>query len=185
MPGNIEDKFANQRAFLVYMYSHPGKKLSFMGNEYGQFKEWDYNDGLEFFMLDFDLHKKLHNFTKDINVLYKNSTPFYEIEDSWDGFNWILPDESQSNVICYERVDKKGNKIVVIINFSGKDIDKYCLGVDEGTYSILLCSDDVKYGGSGKIKKKTYTAIRKREHGKEFSISFRLPKLSGLYFVKK
>lgn len=185
MPGDIESKFANLRTFMLYMFAHPGKKLSFMGNEFGQFKEWDYKEGLEFFMLEYDLHKKLHKFNKALNFIYKENTPLYEIEDSWDGFNWISADEKENNVIAFTRIDKSGNEIVAIMNFSGCDFPKYRVGVDKGEYKVLISTDEKRYGGAGKVVKKTYKTAKKTAHGKENSILISLPKLTGVYFIKK
>ncbi len=184
MPGDINSKFANLRAFFAYMFAHPGKKLNFMGNEFGQFAEWNYKEGVEFFMLKFDLHKKLNDYCKRLNVLYKDTPSLYEIEDSWSGFRWISADEKDNNVISFERIDKKGKKVVVIVNFSGNDFVKYRLGVDKGTYEVVLNSDDKKFGGRGLFKGKTFKTVKKTSHGKENSISFTLPKFSAIYFVK-
>ena len=184
MPGSYEDKFANFRAFLGYMMSHPGKKLNFMGYEFGQFKEWAYKEGLEFFMTDYEKHKKLTLFVKNINKIYKENSPLYEIEDSWDGFSWISPDERNNSVISYTRTDKSGKKIVVVINFSGLDFTKYRLGVPEGEYKLLLNSDSAKFGGRGLVKKTAYKSVKRFAHGSNTSIQFGLPKLTCLYFEK-
>ena len=185
MPGDIPKKFAQLRAFMMYMFAHPGKKLSFMGNEFGQFKEWNYSEGVEFFMLEYDLHNKLSEFNKKLNHTYKNNPPLYEIEDSWDGFEWISADEKDNNVISFIRKDRSGQTIVAIFNFSGKDFYKYRLGVEPGEYRLLFTSDDVQYGGTGKIKRRVYSTHKKTAHGREYSIRFDLPEFSGAYFIKK
>ncbi len=184
MPGNIEDKFSSLRAFNAYMFAHPGKKLSFMGNEYGQFKEWDYREGLEFFMLEYDLHKKLQGFNKTLNQIYSSTSALYEIEDSWDGFKWIAVDEKDNNVIAFTRTDKKGNQLVAVINFSGCDYHNYRLGVDKGEYRVVLCTDDKKFGGKGLLKRKVFKSAKKSAHGRGDSILITLPRLSGIYFIK-
>lgn len=184
MPGEIPVKFSSLRAFLSYMFAHPGKKLSFMGNEFGQFKEWDYKEGLEFFMTKFELHRKLQEFNKTLNKIYKQTPALYEIEDSWDGFTWISPDERDNNIISFERKDKSGNVLAVISNFSGKDYYKYRLGLPKGTYKIVLNSDDRKFGGNGMLKGKTFKTAKKTAHGKENSILIDLPKFTSIYFVK-
>ncbi len=185
MPGDIDTKFANLRVYLTYMIAHPGKKLNFMGNEYGQFKEWNYAEGLEFFMLDFEKHKKLREFNKKINFIYKTHPAFYEIEDSWDGFSWISVDERDNNVIAFKRKDKKGNQVIALMNFSGYCFNNYCLGVEKGEYSIILCSDDEVYGGNGIVKKKTYNSKEWSAHGFCDSITVTLPAFCGMYLVKK
>ncbi len=184
MPGEITVKFSSLRAFLAYMFAHPGKKLSFMGSEFGQFKEWNYKEGIEFFMTKFELHKKLSEFNKSLNNIYKCTPALYEIEDSWAGFKWISPDERDNNVISFERMDKKGNVLAVISNFSGNDYKKYRLGLDSGTYKIILNSDDKKFGGLGTLKGKTFRTVKKPAHGKKTSICIDLPKFTSVYFVK-
>lgn len=184
MPGEIDEKFANLRIFLAYMFAHPGKKLTFMGSEFGQFKEWDYKEGLEFFMLDFDLHKRLFEYNKFINGIYKNTPALYEIEDSWDGFEWISADENQNNVISFIRKDKLGGQIAVVINFSGNDYNKYRLGLEQGEYKCILCSDDKKFGGCGKVINKTVRAVKKTAHGRKYSALISLPRFTALYFKK-
>ncbi len=183
MPGDISDKFANLRTFMLYMFAHPGKKLNFMGSEFGQFVEWNYKEGLEFFLLKYDYHKKLKNFNIKLNETYKNYPALYEIEDSWDGFEWISADEKDNNVIAFKRKDKKGNEIVFVANFSGNVYNKYRLGLNPGTYKILLTTDDKAYGGSGLIAKKSYKTAKKPAHGKSDSIMINLQKFSGTYLV--
>lgn len=184
MFGDIDTKFSSIRTFMLYMMAHPGKKLSFMGNEYGQFREWDYKNGLEFFMLDFVLHKKLKAFNKKLNFIYKENPPLYQIEDSWDGFEWIAVDESHNNVLAFIRKDKLGNKIVVILNFSGNDYCDYKLGVDKGKYKLIISSDQKTYGGKGQSKKRVFVAEKESAHGRDYSIKINLPKYSGAYFMQ-
>jgi 1,4-alpha-glucan branching enzyme len=185
MPGEYDGKFANDIAFLGYMMANPGKKFRFLGYEYGQFREWAYKEGLEFFLSSYEKHAKLLSYVKVINHLYKDTPPLYEIEDSWDGFEWISADESSNNVLSFIRRDKSGKEIVVCVNFSGLDFKNYCLGVPEGEYKIILNSDSTKFGGSGLIKKTKYKTNKKRKaHGKQTSIKFDLPKFSCIYFEK-
>lgn len=184
MPGSVEQKFANLRALNLFMFAHPGKKLNFMGNEFGQFKEWNYKEGIELFMLKFPLHKKLLDFNKRLNEIYLTTSALFEIEDSWQGFRWISADEANNNIVAFERLDKKGNCLVVVINFSGNEYRKYRLGVLNGEYSTVICSDDKKYGGNGKVAKKTYKAAKKTAHGREYSISLTIPAFTGIYFKK-
>ena len=184
MPGDIEQKFANLRTFLLYMFAHPGKKLSFMGNEFGQFKEWNYQEGLEFFMLKFDLHNKLHEFNKKLNKVYKSTPPLYNIEDGWDGFEWISTDEKDNNIVIFSRKDKNKNLLIAILNFSGNDYKGYSVGCEKGEYKLIISSDEQEFGGSGKIKT-AYRARKEKAHSKEYSIKIDLPKFSGAYFLRK
>ncbi len=184
MPGDIEQKFANLRTFLLYMFAHPGKKLSFMGNEFGQFKEWNYKEGLEFFMLKFDLHNKLHEFNKKLNKVYKNTPPLYNIEDGWDGFEWVSTDEKDNNIVIFNRKDKNNNLLIAIMNFSGNDYNGYSIGCEQGEYQLVISSDEQEFGGSGRIKT-LFQANNENAHSKEYSIKIDLPKFSGAYFLKK
>ena len=187
MPGTYEEKFAGVRAFLGYMMAHPGKKLNFMGYEFGQFKEWDYHEGLDFFLRDqYELHGKLAEMVKDLNAFYKNNPAFYEVEDSWDGFEWLAVDDADRNTVAFIRRDKKGNEIIALINFSGAPSKNYLLGVNaKGKYKVIFSTDDVKYGGEGLLKKKTYTTVKRPSHGKELSLAMDIPKLTCIYMVKQ
>ncbi len=184
MPGEYEEKFAGVRSFMGYMMSHPGKKLNFMGSEIGQFKEWAYKEGIEFFLKEYPLHEKLALMTKELNVLYKTTPAFYEIEDSWDGFEWLAADDGDRNFLAYQRKDKEGNTYVVMINFSGADYEKYRLGLPKGKYQVVFNSDSVRYGGSGKMQKRIFNTKKSFSHGKEYSIEFDLPKLTCVYLKK-
>ena len=184
MPGDYLEKFAGVRSFLAYMMSHPGKKLNFMGMEIGQFKEWAYKEGVEFFLTDYPQHKKLSQCVKELNVFYKNTPALYEIEDSWDGFEWLAPDDGDRNFIAYQRKDRAGNTIVVMINFSGSDYYGYRLGLQKGKYQMIFNSDALRFGGSGRVKKYIYTTTKSYSHGKEYSIEFDLPKLTCVYLKK-
>ena len=184
MPGSYEDKFAGVRSFLGYMMSHPGKKLNFMGTEFGQFKEWNDREGVEFFLKEYPNHQKLSVCIKELNTIYKNTPAFYEIEDSWDGFEWLAPDDNDKNFIAYERKDRSGNTIVVLVNFSGSDHKDYRLGLPEGKYKVIFNSDSVRYGGWGTSKKLVYNTSKTFSHGKEYSISFDIPKMTCVYLKK-
>ncbi len=187
MPGTYEEKFAGVRAFLGYMTAHPGKKLNFMGYEFGQFKEWDYHEGLEFFLRDeYELHGKLSVMVKALNEFYKSTPALFEIEDSWDGFEWLAADDADRNAVSFIRRDKKGNELIALVSFSGAVGKDYLLGVNQkGKYKVVFNSDDKKYGGEGLLKKQTFTAGKRPSHGKEYSIPIDLPKFTCLYLVRE
>ncbi len=184
MPGSYEEKFAGIRSFLGYMMSHPGKKLHFMGSELGQFKEWDYKEGIEFFLQDYPLHEKLSKMVRELNTLYKTTPALYEIEDSWEGFEWLAADDWEQNFLAYKRKDKEENTIVVLLNFSGTDRVDYRLGVEKGKYQVIFNSDSTRFGGSGAMRKTIFNTTKSSSHGKENSICVSLPKLSCLYLKK-
>ncbi len=187
MPGDYEEKFAGVRAFLGYMTAHPGKKLNFMGYEIGQFKEWNYQEGIEFFLRDeYDMHRALSGYVKELNHFYLNTPALYEIEDSWDGFEWLAPDDADRNIVAFTRRDKAGNEVLCVTSYSGVDATDYLLGVDQkGKYRIIFCSDDKKYGGAGKLTKRVYSAVKKPSHGRNYSLRLPVPKLTCLYLVRE
>ncbi len=184
MPGSYEEKFAGVRTFLGYMMSHPGKKLHFMGSEIGQFKEWNYKEGIEFFLKQYGAHEKLSLMVRELNMLYKNTPALFEIEDSWEGFEWLAADDGDRNFLAYQRKDKKGETIVALVNFSGADAIGYRLGVEKGKYQVIFNSDSVRYGGSGKLRRTIFNTAKSYSHGKENSISFDIPKLTCVYLKK-
>ena len=184
MPGDYWEKFAGVRSFLGYMMSHPGKKLNFMGMEFGQFKEWNYSEGVEFFLKQYPLHEKLSLMVKELNELYKTTPALYEIDDSWAGFEWLAPDDGDRNFIAYQRTDIKGETIVVLINFSGSDFHGYKLGMEQGKYKLVFNSDAERYGGGGTMNKTVFNTEKAYSHGKEYSIEFDLPKLTCVYLRK-
>ena len=166
------------------MMAHPGKKLNFMGTEFGQFKEWNYKEGVEFFLEDYPMHKKLCLSVKELNEIYKSTPALYEIEDSWDGFEWLAPDDASRNFLAFKRKDKQGNELIVLLNFSGEDYKDYTLGLDPGTYRVIYNSDSLRYGGTGAMKKRVLKTKKTYSHGKENSIKFDLPKLTCVYLIK-
>ena len=184
MPGSYEDKFASVRALMGYMYSHPGKKLNFMGSEIGQFKEWNYKEGVEFFLLGYEAHKKLQYFFKKINEFYAENPALYSLERSWDGFEWLVADDYNNNVYAYERSSADGQRIIAIINFSGVDQTNYRIGVHKGRYKVVFDSDAVSFGGKGTFSKKTYSPKSVPSHGKRQSISVNVARLSFVYLLK-
>lgn len=184
MPGDYEDKFAGNRAFMGYMISHPGKKLTFMGEEIGQFKEWDFADGIEFFLLDYPKHRELHEFYKELFAFYKNNDAFYSIDDNWTGFEWLDADNADNDVIAYKRKGASGEEIIAVISFNGAAIKNYVLPVDGKKYKIVFNSDDKRFGGLNKVKKTVYNAQKAKDLKKPYKISLEMPKLSFVYLLK-
>ena len=181
MPGAYEDKFAGERALLGYMYAHPGKKLNFMGYEVAQFKEWDYRAAIEFDLQKFEKHRKMRTFVKALNAFYTANRPLYEIEDSWNGFEWLVVDDKTNNVLAFTRYSKDGESITAVINFSGIDLTGYRIGIAEGKYRVVFNTDGKPFGGNGTLNKRIFKTVKKSSHGKEHSILIDIPKLTCIY----
>jgi 1,4-alpha-glucan branching enzyme len=164
MPGDYYEKFSLLKAFMGYMMTHPGKKLLFMGCEFAQFIEWDYKKELDWFLLDYESHNKFMTFMKDLNKYYLDHSELYELDTTYDGFKWVIPNDNTHNIICFNRFNKNGDYTTVLINFSPVEVKNYFVGVKEfKKYKAILCSNDKKYGGSGDLKK-TYKPIKGNMH---------------------
>ena len=184
MPGDYNQKFAGFRGFLMYMLSHPGKKLTFMGCELGEFDEWNFTKELDWNLLDFESHRKLHDFVRDANHFYLDHKALWEIEDDWSGFEWINPDDADHNIISYKRRAKSGREIIFVINFSPVTRENYYIGVDKKKpYKEVFNTDDVKYGGSGILNEGKLTAKKGEVNGKEQYISITVPSLAAVVIV--
>ncbi len=182
MPGSYEQKFAGDRTFVAYMMAHPGKKLTFMGTEFGQFKEWDYATELDWLLLEYPAHNELKNFFKKVNNFYIENAPFWEVDYSWEGFQWISNDDYTQSVISFRRIDKKGNEIIVVCNFQPVLRENYCIGVPfDGTYSEVFNTDAQEFGGSGITNGTAIVSEEVPMHGHEQSITLTLPPMSVLY----
>lgn len=185
MPGSYDEKFAGVRAFLGYMMAHPGKKLMFMGQEFGQFIEWNYEKGLDWLLLDYPKHRALQNYFKKINEFYKANPAFWQIDYSWEGFSWISSDDKDNSVIAFRRIDEKGKEIIVVCNFTNVERCDYRIGIPKkGVYKIVFNSDDVDFGGEGKGNKGKLKTESINMHGFEQSISLDLPPMSAIYIKK-
>ena len=185
MPGSYDEKFAGVRAFLGYMMAHPGKKLMFMGQEFGQFIEWNYEKGLDWLLLDYPKPRALQNYFKKINEFYKANPAFWQIDYSWEGFSWISSDDKDNSVIAFRRIDEKGKEIIVVCNFTNVERCDYRIGIPKkGAYKIVFNSDDVDFGGEGKGNKGKLKTESINMHGFEQSISLDLPPMSAIYIKK-
>ena len=186
MPGNYNEKFAGVRAFLGYMYAHPGKKLLFMGSEFGQFIEWDYKKGLDWILLDYDMHVLLQDYTRELNKFYKKNSPMWQIDYSWEGFNWIVSDDNANSVIAFLRSNENDEKIVAVCNFTPVLREDYKIGVPEADgYEIVFNSDASKFGGTGERLKKSYQVKEGAMHGYDNYIELKLPPMTTIYLKQK
>ena len=182
MPGTNEQKFAGLRAFLSYMMAHPGKKLIFMGTEFGQFKEWDFQGELDWGLLKYPAHQQMHKFFKAINHFYLENRPMWEIDFSWEGFSWISNDDYQQSVISFRRIDRNGREIIAVCNFQPVQRDNYRIGIPaEGTYAEIFNSEDVEFGGCGVTNGNSIKTECEPMHGYDQSVVLTLPPMSVIY----
>ncbi len=152
MFGEYEEKFACMRTFLAYMMTQPGKKMTFMGCEYAPFREWDYENQLEWFMLDYESHRQMQSFSRALNHLYLERRELWEDDFSWAGYRWMGTEERDTNTISYVRYDRAGMPLLVAVNFSAvpQEAYKMILPADAPSiYEELFTTDDAAWGGSG------------------------------------
>lgn len=185
MPGEYEMKFDGMRLFLAYMMAHPGKKLLFMGSEFGQFIEWNYKQGLDWLLLDYDKHRQLQGFTRELNNFYNEHSELWEIDYSWEGFQWISSEDNCNSVIAFRRINSKGEEIIAVFNWTPNNFSSYKIGVPEkGTYKVLLDTSLAKYGGDKSRKDNAYKTKAQPIHGYEQNIDLKLHGLSALFLQK-
>ncbi len=182
MPGTYEEKFAGVRSFLGYMMSHPGKKLLFMGSEFGQFIEWNYKQELDWLLLDYEAHRQMKKYVADLNAFYLKNPAFWEIDYDWEGFSWIVSDDNVNSVVAYQRRDKAENEIAVLCNFTNVTRQKYRIGVKKpGTYRVVFSSSAPEYGGRNESTVGSVRAKKIPMHGCEYSIELDIEGLSCIY----
>ena len=182
MPGKYDEQFAGVRAFITYMYAHPGKKLVFMGTEIGQFDEWNHEEAIQWDLLEFEKHKKLRTFFKELNKFYLDCKLLYELDTVWKGFDWIHHDDYTNSVIAFKRTDKNGDEIVSVCNFQPIRRDEYCIGVPKyGLYDEVFNSDEERFGGSGVVNGNNIKTEVMKIHGFDQGLSLTLPPLSVIY----
>ncbi|NLY09524.1 MAG: 1,4-alpha-glucan branching protein GlgB [Tissierellia bacterium] len=183
MPGKYEQKFDNLRLLYTYTMAMPGKKLLFMGGEFGQFIEWNEWKSLDWHLLEYPHHERLFGFVKELNKLYLEQPALYEVDDSFEGFEWIEHENHQESIIAFERIAKNGNRIICLFNFTPVSRTIYPIGVkDKGAYKTLFLSAHRRYGGSiPRVKR--YKSVEEEHHGRDYTIRVELPGLSGQLLV--
>ena len=187
MPGDCWQQFANLRAYYGFMYGFPGKKLLFMGNEFAQGREWNYNEGLDWFLLDQEggWHKGVQDFVRELNHVYKDTAPLYQLDQWPEGFEWLVADDGDNSVFVFERRDREGNRVIVISNFTPVVREGYRFGVNSaGEYREILNSDDLHYKGSGVSAGATVETEEVWSHGKPNSLSVTVPPLATVYLYQ-
>jgi 1,4-alpha-glucan branching enzyme len=177
MPGEYWEKFAQLKLLLGYMFAHPGKKLLFMGFEFGQFSEWKDKEQLDWNLLEYDKHQKLNSYVKELIKFYKRSKALYELDHMQDGFEWIDVNNNTQSIFSFIRKGKKEEDFLFIIcNFTGVSYQNYQIGVPkDGEFREVFNSDDEKYGGGGLVNKKKIVAATEPFHGKPYSVHISIP----------
>ena len=179
MPGDYFWKFAGLRLLRGYQMVQPGKKLCFMGGEFGQFIEWDYRKELDWMLLDFEQHRKMQDYTRDLNRFYLENTPLWADDSNWNGYQWIQPDDGDNSIISFRRIDPTAKtELVVVLNMTPVTRENYHLGLPrKGEYVPVFCSDDLKYGGTGTCSQPV-TAFEGQYREYKYKGLFKVPPMS-------
>ena len=181
MPGDEWQQFANLRLLYSYMFTHPGTNLVFMGAEFGQREEWNFQHQLDWYILEYDFHKGVQNLMKDLNRLYTSNAPLYDLQFEMDGFEWINYSDAENSVLSYIRKDTKGDMLIICCNFTPIPRDNYRIGLPQkGKLKEILNSDDTKYGGSGVLNSATIKVENKSWNYREYSAVLQLPPLGAV-----
>ena len=182
MPGDYKNQLRCTRGFYAYLLAHPGKKLLFMGAELGQWHEWNSNQQLDWYLLDNEENRQIHQFFKDANAFYKKTPALWEIDFSWEGFEWLVPDDNHNNVVVFLRKDKKGRDLLCAVNFSPNTYENYRMGVPpRRKYVPMLNTDDPAYGGDGFGDTAAVLVEAIPSHGKEHSAAIRIPAFGAVF----
>ncbi len=184
MPGYKTDKYANLRAGYAYMFGHAGKKLLFMGQDFGQEREWSEARELDWFLLQEDLNRGLHDYVKKLLELYNKYPCLYEIDNSWGGFEWLNCDDKDRSTYSFFRKTSDGkNNLLFIINMTPMKWENYKVGVPKKKkYKLLLNSDDVQFGGQGMEVPAEITSVKENCDYRDYSLTLDVPPYSALIF---
>ncbi|EHQ89323.1 1,4-alpha-glucan branching protein GlgB [Desulfosporosinus youngiae] len=180
MPGDYWQKFAGLRSLYGYWMCHPGKKLLFMGGEFAQFIEWNESAELDWFLLEYEMHRKLQTFVRDLNKLYRQEKALWENEEDWSGFEWIdVHNHQQSILVFCRKAQEKDDFLVILINFQTNRYENFRLGVPQkGLYQELFNSDQGIYGGNNHINPSLIKAEKVAWHGQMFSLTIKVAPLA-------
>ena len=184
MAGDVWQKFANLRLLYAYQYAHPGKKLLFMGGEFGQWDEWSERRSLDWAVAGIDKHAGLYNLICDLNKVYCNTPALNFYDFDFQGFQWVSCDDIDNSVLAFLRRDQK-NFVVCVFNFTPKPLENYVIGIPEaGAYKEIFNSDTAWYGGSNIVNENTVQSHEQKEHGFEHSLTITIPPLAALFLQK-
>lgn len=184
MPGEYHQKFAGLRSLFGYMMAHPGKKLTFMGGEFGQFIEWRYDAELDWLLLDYEMHQKMRDYVKALNHFYRSQPALWEDDNGWSGFEWICPDDNNQSVLAFLRKSRsQQDYLLVAVNFTPVQRNDYRIGVPKGKgFQVIFNSDDASYGGDGYNDAAPIKTENIPCHGYEQSVTLSLPPLSVVFY---
>ena len=183
MPGDNAEKFAGVRAFYTYMLTHPGKKLTIMGTELGQWNEWHYEYSLDWHLLQYEPHRQIHQFFKAANAMYLEHTALWEQDDSWQGFQWLCADDNTANTVAFLRWDREGRPLVVVANFSPIHRKGYQVGLPfPGTWAPVFNTDAEEFGGAGLGDTAPIKSVDIPCHNQEQSMTIDLPPMSVMIY---
>ncbi len=182
MPGDYHMKFAGERVFYAWQMTHPGKKLSFMGSEIGQFREWDYDSQIEWFLLEYDMHAAMQRYYAALNHFYLEHPALWRCDNSWDGIRWIDADNADESVFSFRRIDPAtGREVIVVLNFTPVERRGFYVGVpEEGEYREIFNSDAKAFGGGGLLNESPIPSEPVLCHGLPQRICFDLPGMSAV-----
>ena len=184
MPGNYDDKFNNLRTFFAYQIAHPGKKLNFMGNEFAQFIEWNYTQGLDWLLLGYEKHQKMQHFVRTLNHFYLENRCFWENDSDWDGFRWLSCDDRDNSIVAFRRISRKGQELIAVCNFCPVLRESYRLPLPKaGWYQPVLNTDDAQFGGYDFQPAPVHAEKDKQPQGEyAYSGVFRVPPMSVCFY---
>lgn len=186
MPGDHWQKFANLRAYLCFMWSHPGKKLLFMGQEFAQASEWSEARGLDWWALDQPANQGIQTLVGNLNRIYKQTAALWELDHEHSGFQWIDGGNADDNLVSFIRTDSKGNHLAAVINFSGSPHHDFVLGLPEtGVWDEVLNTDADSFGGSGVGNFGKVVASGGPSHSQPFSAVISVPPLGGIWLTAR
>ncbi len=182
MPGDYTTQLRCTRGFYAYLLAHPGKKLLFMGAELGQWHEWNDKEQLDWYLLNNEENQKVHRFFKEANAFYKKEPALWEVDFSWEGFEWLVVDDNHNNVVVFLRKDKKGRDILCAVNFSPNTYENYRMGVPaHKQYTPVFNTDDSAYGGDGFGDDAPVPVEAVPSHGKDHSAAIRIPAFGAVF----
>lgn len=184
MPGNENEKFANLRLLFTYMIMHPGGKLLFMGNEFGQTSEWNYNSELKWELLQFDIHNKTQECLRDLNFIFKNNPAAYQLQFDKKGFKWLSLNEKEEGILIFRRMGiNKNDDLIVVLNVSEKNYtNRKYVWKGKTKWKEIFNSNNIKYHGNGNCQNDHNISLLKNKKQQSCEIILNIPALSGMIF---